>query len=225
MNIWGTIYVSEMGVHTTKEKTKAILEAPKPKNIQELRFFLGLLNYYAKFIPNLASLLYPLNQLLKKDCKWHWLKDCSRVFAEAKQKLTSAPVLVHYDPKLPIVLAGDASAYGIGAVISHSFPDGSEKPIAYASRTLSSAEKNYAQVEKEALALIFGLSKFHQYLYGRTFILQTDHKPLTTILGPTQGSYSLSNNIGQSNWLATHIRFGFVQPSSMVMQTVCQDFP
>ena len=71
-----------------------------------------------------------------------------------KQKLTSAPVLVHYDLKLPIVLASDASAYSIGAVISHSFPDGSEKPIAYSSRTLSSAEKNYAQVEKEALALI-----------------------------------------------------------------------
>ena len=153
---------------------------------------MGLLNYYAKSIPNLASLLYPLNQLLKKDCKWHWSKGCSRVFAEAKQKLTSAPVLVHYDPKLPIVLAGNASAYGIGAIISHSFPDGSEKPIAYASRTLSSAEKNYAQVEKEALALIFGLSKFHQYLYGRTFILQSDHKPLTTILGPTQGIPSLA---------------------------------
>ena len=85
-----------------------------------------------KFIPNLASLLYPLNQLLKKDCKWRWLRDYSKAFAKAKQKLTSSPVLVHYDAKLPIGLAGDASAYGIGAVISHSFPDGSEKPIAYA---------------------------------------------------------------------------------------------
>ena len=112
-----------------------------------------------------------MNQLLKKDCKWHWSRECSKVFADAKQKLTSAPVLVHYDSNLPIVLAGDASAYGIRAVISHSFPDGSEKPIAYASRTLSNAEKNYTQVEKEALALIFGLSKFHQYLYGRTFSL------------------------------------------------------
>ena len=151
-----------------------------------------LLNYYAKFIPNLASLLYPLNQLLKKDCKWNWSKDCSTIFAEAKQKLASAIVLVHYDPKLPMVLAGDASAYSIGAVISHSFPDGSEKPIAYASRTLSSAEKNYAQVEKEALALILGLSRFLQFLYGHTFILQTDHKPLTIILGPTQGIPSLA---------------------------------
>ena len=111
---------------------------------------------------------------------------------KAKQCLTSAPVLAHYDPTLPIILAGNASAYGVGAVISHSYPDGSERPIAYASRTLSSAENKYAQVEKEALALIFGLSKYHQYLYGRTFILQTDHKPLTTILGPTQGIPSLA---------------------------------
>ena len=103
-----------------------------------------------------------------------------------------AQVVVHYDPNLPIVLAGDASAYGIRAIISHSFPDGSEKPIIYAPRTLSSAEKNYAQVEKEALALIFGLSKFHQYLYGCTFILQTDHKPLRTIFGPTQAISSLA---------------------------------
>ena len=91
-----------------------------------------------------------------------------------------------------LVIAGDASAYGVGAVISRSFPDSSKRPIAYASHTSSSAERNYAQVEKEALALIFGPSKFNQYLYGRTFILQTDHKPLTTILGPTQGISSLA---------------------------------
>ena len=185
-------HISAEGVHTTKDKTRAILDAPEPKNIQELRSFLGLLNYYAKFIPNLASLLHPLNKLLKKDQKWQWTKECSEVFVKAKQCLTSALVLAHYDPTLPIILAGDASAYGVGAVISHSYPDGSERPIAYASRTLSSAESKYAQVEKEALALIFGLSKYHQYLYGRTFILQTDHKPLTTILGPTQGIPSLA---------------------------------
>ena len=84
---------------------------------------------------------------------------------------------MHYVSQLPLSLATDASACGVGAVISHSFPDGTEKPIAFASRTLTSAEKNYPQTEKEALSLVFGVQKFHQYLYGRKFSLITDLKP------------------------------------------------
>ena len=92
--------------------------------------------------------------------------------------------MAHYDPSLSLCLAGDASAYGIGVVISQMFPNGDERPIAYASRTLSSSEKNYAQLEREALSLIYGVQKFHQYLYGCPFVLYTDHKPLTSILNP-----------------------------------------
>ena len=84
-------------------------------------------------------------------------------------------------------MAADASAYGLGAVISHVFPDGSERPIAYASRSLTATEKSYVQLEKKALSLVFGVKRFHTYLYGRKFILYTDHKPLTTILGPKKG--------------------------------------
>ena len=89
----------------------------------------------------------------------------------------SAPVLAHYDPSLPLKLAADASAYGVGAVISHTYDNGIECPITFASRTLSAAEKNYSQIDKEALALVFGVQKFHPYLYGSKFVLVTDHKP------------------------------------------------
>ena len=116
-----------------------------------------------------------------------WTDECTKTFEAVKQKLVQAPVLAHYDPSLPLVLAADASTYGVGAVIFHRLSDGSEQPIAYASRTLTGCESRYSQVEKEALSLIFGIKKFHHYLYGRPFILVTDHKPLLTILGPKHG--------------------------------------
>ena len=92
--------------------------------------------------------------------------------------LSSAPVRVHYDPKLPLVVSCDASPYGIGAVLSHLMQDGSEHPVVFASRTLSPAEKKYAQIDREGLAMVFAVTRFHKYLYGRSFTLQTDHKPL-----------------------------------------------
>ena len=180
------------GIHATTEKMDAVMKAPIPRNVSELRSFLGLLNYYGKFLPNLSTILHPLNQLLQTGHHWKWDARCHSAFKLAKDTLHSAQVLVHYNPSLPLKLAADASAYGIGAVISHVLPDGNEKPIAFASRTLSPSEKNYAQLEKEALALIYGVKKFHQYLYSRRFTLITDHKPLMTILSPKKGIPSLA---------------------------------
>ena len=179
--------IDATGLHAISEKLDAITQAPVPTNVTELRSFLGLLNYYRKFLPNLATLLQPLNELLQVHRKWKWSAECTTAFQKAKKLLTTSRVLVHYDPVLPIRMAADASAYGIGAVISHRLSNGEEKPIAFASRTLSSSERNYAQIEKEALALVFGVRKFHQYLYGRKFTMITDHRPLTTILGPKKG--------------------------------------
>ena len=99
---------------------------------------------------------------------------------------------MHYDRDLPIRVAADASSYGLGAVSSHVLRDGTEHPIAYVSRTLTPSEKNYAQVKKEALAIVFGVRKFHQYIYERKFTLVTDHKPLLTNLGPKRGIPSLA---------------------------------
>ena len=158
------------GLQALPSKIAAITQAPTPHNVQELRSFLGLLNYYGKFIRNLSTIVHPLNSLLQAhkrcpECE-QACPECEQAFKKAKEELSSSAVLVHYDPNLTITLAGDASAYGIGAVISHTLPDGSERPIAYASRSLSPSERNYAQLEKEALSLIFGVKKFHQYLYG-----------------------------------------------------------
>ncbi|KAK3744267.1 hypothetical protein QZH41_019938, partial [Actinostola sp. cb2023] len=166
------------------EKVRAIVDAPVPTCISELRSFLGMLQYYGKFLANLSTMLQPLNNLLRERVPWLWKPECQQAFNGAKEQLLSSKVLTHYDVNLPLVLACDASSYGIGAVISHVMENGEERPIAFASRTLSSSEKNYGQIEKEALSLVYGVKKFHQYLYGRKFIMETDHKPLLTILGP-----------------------------------------
>lgn len=182
----------------TGSKVRAILEAPAPQNTSQLRSFIGLLNYYGRFISGLATLLKPLHQLLCTNQSWNWTQQCETTFQEAKKALVKSGVLTHFNPKLPLQLACDALPYGVGAVISHIMPSGEERPISFASRTLNKAESKYAQIEREALGIIFGVRKFHQYLYGRQFILLTDHRPLTTILGPHTGIPSLAASRMQS---------------------------
>ena len=140
-------------------------------------------------------------------------------FQNAKKALTSSPVLMHYDPALPVSLATDASAYGVGAVISHTLPDGAERPIAFASRTLIFSESHYAQIEKEALSIVFEVKRFHTYLYGRQFTLLTDHKPLCTIFGPKK-VLPLAFNVGLFCCQCTAMTFVTSLPKSMQMQTV-----
>ena len=179
--------IDREGLHPTDAKVQAINEAQSPKNITELKSFLGLLNYYSKFLPNLASKLSSLYKLLRKQQKWSWTSEQEQAFAAAKNMLKTSALLVHYDSHKPILLACDASPYGIGAVLSHEMEDGSERPIGFVSRTLSPAEKGYSQLDKEALAIYFGVSKFHQYLYGRPFTIFSDHKPLIYLFGEHRG--------------------------------------
>ena len=129
----------------------------------------------------------PLNDLLKKDKKWKWTTECQATFEKIKTTLTSELFLTHFDPKLNIIVASDASSYCIGACILHLMFDGSKKSIAHASRALLPAGKPYSQIEKEALSVIFAVTKFHRYLHGRFFNLQTDHKPFLTIVGSKKG--------------------------------------
>ena len=170
-----------------QDKIDAVVHAPQPGNKQELRSFLGLVNYYHRFLPNLATAASPLNKLLEQNRKCVWSEESQAAFAKVKELITSDLVLTHYDPKLPVKLACDASPVGIGAVLSHVMEDNAERPIAYASRTLSKTERNYSQIDKEALTLIWGVKKFYQYLFGRHFTLVTDHQPLTSIFNPRKG--------------------------------------
>ena len=113
---------------------EAVLKAPRPCNVAELRSFLGLVNCYNRFLPNLSTVVYPLNQLLENNHQWKWTEQCETAFYNAKEMITSEQVLTHYDPSLPLRLACDASPVGIGAVLSHVMNDGTERPIAFASR-------------------------------------------------------------------------------------------
>ena len=113
-------------------------------------------------------------------------------FDKVKRQIGSDLVLTHFHPDLPLHVASDASPYGLGAVLSHSMPDGTERPIAFASRTLTSAEQNYSQIDKEALGIVWSLKKFHTYLYGRRFTLITDHQPLTAIFSPVKNLPSMT---------------------------------
>ena len=129
----------------------------------------------------------PLTRLLRKEERWAWRSDHQAAFDHVKLLLTEDTVLVHYEPARLLFLACDISAYGIGAVLSHQMDDGSERPVCFASRTLSAAEQKNAQIEGEALSLVWGVRKFHQHLLGHHFTLQTDHKPLQFILEPKRG--------------------------------------
>lgn len=174
------------GVHKDIQKMEAIKEMRRPTNITEVRAFTGMVNYYGRFIRNLSTILHPLNNLLRKNKNFHWSKDCEWAFQEAKKAFTSNEVLAYFDTKIPLVLATDASPTGVGAVLSHKYADGTERVLQYASQAFSTTQAKYSQIDKEAYAIIFGVKKFYQFLYGNRFTLITDHRPLVQIFSPVK---------------------------------------
>jgi len=136
--------IDATGIHLTREKVRAIKEAPIPKDITQLGAFVGLINCYGKFIPQVATHMAPLYRLMEKDHKWSWTEECHNTLLKCKEMLTSKAVFAHYDSTKPLKLVCDASAYELGAVLSHTLDDG-EHPIAFVSRTLTKAERNYSQ--------------------------------------------------------------------------------
>ncbi|XP_033756200.1 uncharacterized protein K02A2.6-like [Pecten maximus] len=132
--------------------------------------------YLGKFVPNLSEVSAPLRELLQKTTEWYWDVEQENSFCKLKKLVTQAPVLRYYDPVKELTLTVDASSKGLGAAI---IQDG--QPIAYASRAMTTAQQNYAQIEKEALAIAFGCTRFHQFVYGRSVTVESDHKPLQSI--------------------------------------------
>lgn len=186
--------IDKNGIHPLNEKIEIINSFPSPKNIKDLRTFLGMINYYERFVPNLHSICAPLHTLTSTKRKWAWGERETNVFNKVKGLLTSNSTVVPYDETRSLTLFCDASEVGLGAVLTHKYPDGSDRPVAFASRTLTGAEKNYASIDREALALVFGVKKFNQYLWGRTFCLVTDHKPLIRIFGTKRDLPKVTNN-------------------------------
>ena len=175
--------VSAKGTRPLKSKVESLKKNPAPTNVNELVSFLGAVNYYRRYLPNLSTLIAPLERLRSKDVEWKWTKIEQKAYEDLKDLLCSERVLMLYDPSLPLKLDTDASSCGLGAVMSHILPNGEERPVEYISRTLSAAERRYSQIDREALAIVWAVKRLHIYLYGREFTLVTDHKALTYIFG------------------------------------------
>lgn len=174
--------ISSGYVQPDPDKVKAVKEFPVPKNVHDIRSFLGLCSYYRRFIKDFCNQAKPLQMLLKGDAKFFWGKEQIKSFDHLKQALTSNPVLGLYDENAPTELHSDASGYGIGAVLVQ-FQEGKEKVIGYASRTLNKAEQNYSTTERECLAAIWAINKFRPYLFGKHFTIVTDHHSLCWLSG------------------------------------------
>jgi len=167
-------------IRKNPKKIQAVIEAPRPSSPTAVKEFLGLVTYYSRFIPDASTITYPLRRLLSKSIQFHWSADCESAFRKLKAIIASDQVLVNYDPDLPVTVACDASPTGIAGVLSHII-NGQERPVAFISRSLTPAERNYSQIDREALAIIFTVEKFYVYLIGRKFTLITDNLPLSRI--------------------------------------------
>ncbi|XP_037928846.1 uncharacterized protein K02A2.6-like [Teleopsis dalmanni] len=186
--------LQQNGILPDESGLKAVKNLQPPKDLKQAEAFMGKVNYYHNFIPNFSQLSAPINMLRRKNVKFTWGTAQQQAFIALKTHILNAAQLAHYQEDLPLVLATDASSYGIGVVLSHTYVDGTERLIAFASKTLDIHQRRYSQIEKEGLAIVFGVKRFHQYLYGRRFTLVTDHKPLVSIFNPIHQLPSMTSH-------------------------------
>ena len=165
------------GLKPDPKKIEALVKMPAPVDVKDVMRFLGMVQYLSKFIPNLSTITVPLRRLTDKGADWIWSPEAEKAFQDVKMLLVKAPVLTYFDPKLPVTIQCDASEKGIGAVLMQN-----GKPVAYSSRAMTRTEQNYAQIEKEMLAIVHACTKFEQFIYCHPNVtVESDHKPLEMI--------------------------------------------
>ncbi|XP_060874020.1 uncharacterized protein K02A2.6-like [Metopolophium dirhodum] len=207
----GHVFNSER-VKPDPDKIKVIVNIPSPKSVKDLQRFLGMINYLSSYIPKLADETTLLRSLFKKNTSWVWDENYESMFNKVKNSITTASVLSYYDPSIPLTLSVDASQFAVGAVILQNY-----KPCAYASQTLTSAQQNYAQIEKELYAIVFGCKMFHQYLYGQVVKVQTDHKPLVSLFKKPLHSVPTRLQRMMLNIQSYHLNVEYVPGKLMVL--------
>lgn len=175
------VSVSKLGFRPDKRKVEAVEKMKKPMTVRQCREFLGLCGFFRKFIKDFSILAAPLHALTKKDVKFEWTEECQNSFDMLKRKLTTAPLLHHFDPSKKILLVTDASDIGVGAILQLEV-DGQEVPVGYWSRLLNKSERNYCASDKEVLAVVWGLKKVRHFVQGRKFTIVTDHSALVHLM-------------------------------------------
>ena len=165
------------GIQPDPKKVEAVGTYPVPQNLTQLRAFLGLANYYRRFISGFARMVQPLTALTRKDTPFAWSQQCQEAFGSLKIALTTEPVLAYPDFSLEFILYTDSSSRSLGAVLAQ-IQNGCEVVIAHSSRVLTAPEKNYSITEKEAVAVLNGIKQFTHYLQGNHFVICTDYAAL-----------------------------------------------
>ena len=168
--------VGESGFTPDPDKIVAIQNFPRPHDRESVQRLLGMVNFVSRYIPNMSSITKPIRSLLQKDIMWQWNEEQEAALNTIRKILCEEPILKFYDIDKDLILQVDASLNGLGACLLQD-----NRPIAYASRSLTPAEENYANIERELLAIVYAVERFHQYTFGRKVIIQTDHKPLESI--------------------------------------------
>ena len=204
---WLGYKLTRTGISPVNAKAQGISERLRPNNLKQLRSFLGAVNQFNKFIPNLASISFPFRTILKKDAEWTWNEEHEKAFVKINDEIKRVVELSHFKRNKEIRIICDASKQGLGAVLQQSQETGEWKPICFASRFLTDFEAKYSINELELLAIVWAVEHFRNYVYGVQFKIVSDHKALASVLKPNRGNKTFSSRL--TRWVDRLLPFDF----------------